>query len=92
MAVSAIAGAAAAKPASSPAVPASAESNRNVVAPEKEAALSEAAASTLVQTGVPSFVFSGGLGDSPSWISENKYVIGVLVLLVATIAAFFLFR
>jgi hypothetical protein len=92
MAVSAMAGAAAAKPASSPAVPASAESNRNVVAPEKEAAPSEAAASTLVQTAVPSFVFSGGLQDSPSWISANKYVIGVLVLLVATIAAFFLFR
>ncbi len=86
------AGAPAAKPASSPAVPQPAESNNKVAAPERRAAVPEAAASTLVQNAAPSFVFSGGLEDSSSWFSMNKYVIGALVLVVALIAAFLLFR
>lgn len=67
-------------------------SNTNVAAPEKQASAAEAAASSLVQNAAPGFVFSGGLVDSPSWISANKYVIGALALVAAVIAAFFLFR
>lgn len=82
----------AAAPAAQPAVPKAAELNRKVAVPEKQASLPEAAASTLVQNAAPSFVLSGGLDSSPSWISANKYVIGVLVLVVALIAAFVLIR
>jgi hypothetical protein len=57
-----------------------------------QAALPEAAGSSLAQNGAPGFVFSAGLVDSPSWISANKYVIGALALLGASIAAFLLFR
>jgi hypothetical protein len=69
-----------------------APSNRNIAAPETQEAVSEAASSSLVQNAAPSFVFSAGVEDSPSWISANKYVIGVLVLVVALMAVFFLFR
>ncbi len=97
--------AAAPKPASSPAVTEShfsqknprevghpAQSRTNIAAPEMQAAVPEAAASSLVQNAAPGFVFSGGLVDSPSWLSANKYVIGALALAAAVIAAFFLFR
>ncbi|MGE5082424.1 MAG: GAF domain-containing protein [Acidobacteriota bacterium] len=99
--VSATAEVAAAQRGSSPAVPESqfsqnrrevgqpTLSSTNVAAPEKQAS---AAASSVVQNAAPSFVFSGGLEDSPSWISANKYVIGALALLGASIAAFLLFR
>jgi hypothetical protein len=73
-------------------VPRAAEFNTNVAAPEKPAALPQVLASTLVEIAAPSFVLSGGLESSPSWISANKYVIGVLVLVVAVIAAFVLVR
>jgi hypothetical protein len=101
---SAIAEVPAAQRVSSPAVPESqlsqsarevgqrTQSSTNVAASEKEAPAAEAAASSLVQNAAPGFVFSGGLEDSPSWISANKYVIGALVLVVALIAAFLLFR
>ena len=69
-----------------------AESNRNITAPEKQAAGPEVAASMPAQNAAPSFIFSGGLEDPPSWISANKYVIATLVLVVALIAAFLLFR
>jgi hypothetical protein len=69
-----------------------APSNRNIAAPETQEAVSEAASSSLAQNAAPSFVFSAGVEDSPSWISANKYVIGVLVLVVALMAVFFLFR
>jgi GAF domain-containing protein len=89
---SAMAGAPAPKPAS-PAGPQAEESNHKTAAvPEKQAAVPEAAASALVQNATPNFVFSGGLGDSSSWISANKFVIGALVLVLALIAAFFLLR
>lgn len=68
------------------------QSSPNITAPQKQPAAPEAAASSLVQNATPGFVFSGGLVDSPSWISANKYVIGALVLVAAVIAAFFLFR
>jgi hypothetical protein len=96
--------AAATKPASSPVVTEShfsqnprevghpSQSRTNIAAPEMQAAVPEAAASSLVQNAAPGFVFSAGLEDSPSWISANKYVIGALVLVAAVIAAFFLFR
>jgi hypothetical protein len=102
--VSATAEIPAAQRASSPAVPEShfsqnrrevgypTQSSPNITAPQKQPAVPEAAASSLVQNAAPSFVFSGGLVDSPSWISANKYVIGALVLVAAVIAAFFLFR
>jgi hypothetical protein len=64
----------------------------NIAAPEKQAAVPEAAEPSLVQNAAPTFVFSGGLQDSPSWFSANKYVIGALVLVAAVIVAFFLFR
>jgi GAF domain len=67
------------------------QSSPNITAPQKQPAVPEAA-SSLVQNAAPGFVFSGGLVDSPSWISANKYVIGALVLVAAVIAAFFLFR
>jgi len=101
---SAIAEIPAAQRVSSPAVPEShfsqnrreaghpTQSSPNITAPQKQPAVPEAAASSLVQNAAPSFVFSGGLVDSPSWISANKYVIGALVLVAAVIAAFFLFR
>ena len=102
--LAAVAAAPAAKPATSPAVPPShfsqnagevghpTPSNTNVAAPEKQAAVPEAAVSSLVQNAAPSFVFSGGLVDSPSWISANKYVIGALALVAALVTAFFLAR
>jgi hypothetical protein len=37
-------------------------------------------------------VFSGGLESSQSWFSANKYIIGVLVVVAAVVAAFFLLR
>ena len=37
-------------------------------------------------------VFSAGLESSQSWFSANKYIIGVLVIVAAVVAAFFLFR
>ena len=101
---SAVAAAPATKPASSPAVPEShfsqnrrevahpTQLSTNIAAPEKQAAVPEAAVSSLVQNAAPTFVFSGGFQDSPSWFSANKYVIGALVLVAAVIAAFFLFR
>jgi GAF domain-containing protein len=101
---SAVAAAPATKPASSPAVPESHFSQNgrevgpatklstNIAAPEKQAAAPEAAEPSLVQNAAPTFVFSGGLQDSPSWFSANKYVIGALVLVAAVIVAFFLFR
>ena len=92
------------KPASSPAVREaqfsqngrevgnSAPLTTNIAAAEKPAAVPEAAASILVQNAAPSFVFSGGLVDSPSWIAANKYVIGALALVAALVTAFFLAR
>jgi GAF domain-containing protein len=40
----------------------------------------------------PDFVLSAGLRPSQSWLSGNKYVIGVLLVVVAAIAAFVLLR
>jgi predicted secreted protein len=48
----------------------------------------------LRQSSEPStpVVFSGGLGTSQSWFSANKYIIAVLLLVAAAVAAFFLMR
>jgi hypothetical protein len=101
---SAVAAAPATKPASSPTVPEShfsqnrrevghpTQLSTNIAAPEKQAVVPEAAVSSLVPNAAPTFVFSGGLQDSPSWFSANKYIIGALVLMAAVIAAFFLLR
>ena len=37
-------------------------------------------------------VFSGGLQTSQSWFAANKYIIGVLLVVAALVAAFFLLR
>jgi hypothetical protein len=68
------------------------QSCTNIAAAEKAGTVPEAAVSSLVQNAAPSFVFSGGLVDSPSWISANKYVIGALALVAALVTAFFLAR
>ncbi len=41
---------------------------------------------------VPELVFSAGLGPSQSWLSRNKYVVGVLLVVAAGLAAVFLLR
>jgi hypothetical protein len=48
----------------------------------------------LPQSSEPSapVVFSGGLETSQSWFSANKYMIGVLLVVAALVAAFFLLR
>jgi len=48
----------------------------------------------LRQSSEPStpVVFSGGLGTSQSWFSANKYIIAVLLVVAAAVAAFFLMR
>jgi len=43
------------------------------------------------QTSAP-VVFSAGLGTSQSWFAANKYIIGVLLVVAAAVAAFFLMR
>jgi hypothetical protein len=52
-------------------------------------ALSSSTAAAAVS---PAFVLSAGLGNSQSWISANKYVIGVLALIALLSAAFLLLR
>src|ERR1700728_580356 len=73
------------KPTAPPAVPAALALDPSV---QKDSASS-------VQTSEfpsPDFVLSAGLRPSQSWLSGNKYVIGVLLVVVAAIAAFVLLR
>jgi hypothetical protein len=58
----------------------------------KPAELAEQASSDLATGSVPSFVLSAGLDPSQSWISANKYVVAVMVVAAAAVAAFFLLR
>jgi GAF domain-containing protein len=73
------------KPAVQPAVPA---------APAADPSVQRDSASSLQTSEFPSpdFVLSAGLRPSQSWLSGNKYVIGVLLVVAAAIAAFVLLR
>jgi len=53
---------------------------------------SGAAPSKHSENATPTFVLSAGMVESPSWISANKYVIGMLVLVTLIIGAFVLMR
>ena len=61
------------------------------VAPASSAALREKAA-PIVKDLSPEFVLSAGLKPSQSWLSANKYVIGVLLVVGGVVAAVFLLR
>jgi GAF domain-containing protein len=50
----------------------------------------EAASTTTTQS--PEFVLSAGLEPSQSWISENKYIVGVLLVVAAVVAVVFFLR
>jgi len=73
------------KPAAQPAVPA---------APAADPSVQRDSASSVQTSEFPSpdFVLSAGLRPSQSWLSGNKYVIGVLLVVAAAIAAFVLLR
>jgi hypothetical protein len=88
----------------SAAAPAAAASSIAIIArieDSKESAKPVAPA-PVVRTSVPEtavtpaapaeFVLSAGLAPSQSWISRNKYVLGVLVVVGAAVAAIFLLR
>ena len=49
-------------------------------------------AAKIEDLAAPSFAFTSGLESSESWFSRNKYVLGVLLLAAAVVAAFFLLR
>jgi hypothetical protein len=40
----------------------------------------------------PEFILSAGLEPSQSWLAANKYVVGVLLVIAAAVAAVFLLR
>jgi len=83
------------------AVPTSAPTTQE---PSKEQHASPLAASTpqraeptdpqarKVESASPKFVLSGGLEPSQSWLSRNKYVVGVLLAIAGAAAAFFFLR
>jgi hypothetical protein len=49
-------------------------------------------ATSVVETTVPDFVLSAGLEPSQSWLSRNKYVVGAIVLVAATVVAILVLR
>ncbi len=57
-----------------------------------QATVREPAPSGVVPTESSSLIFSAGLEPSQSWIARNKYVLGVLVLVAAVIAAIVFLR
>jgi hypothetical protein len=73
------------KPAAQPAVPA---------APAADPSVQRVSASSVQTSEFPSpdFVLSAGLRPSQSWLSRNKYVIGVLLVVAVAVAAFVLLR
>ena len=73
------------KPAAQPAVPA---------APAADPPVPRVSASSAQTSQFPSpgFVLSAGLRPSQSWLSRNKYVIGVLLVVAVAVAAFLLLR
>jgi len=60
----------------------------------REAGLEPAAQILESQSPVPAreFVLSAGLEPSQSWLAANKYILGVLLLVAAAAASFFLLR
>jgi len=75
-------------------VPAIAASPAPVAAidPKPAAELVPQASTDQAEGSVPSFVLSAGLEPSQSWISANKYVVAVMLVAAAAVAAFFLLR
>lgn len=73
------------KPAAQPAVPAG---------PAADPSVQRVSASSAQTSEFPSpgFVLSAGLRPSQSWLSRNKYVIGVLLVVAVAVAAFLLLR
>jgi len=63
-------------------------------APAADPSVQRVSASSVQTSEFPSpdFVLSAGLRPSQSWLSRNKYVIGVLLVVVAAVAAFVLLR
>jgi hypothetical protein len=47
---------------------------------------------TTSDTPSPAFVLSAGMEPSQSWLARNKYIVGALLLVGATVAAIFLLR
>lgn len=70
-----------------------AQSITQVKAPSVNAQVPAAATSSgAPQSPVSTFALSGGLEDSQSWFSSNRFVIATLLLLTALIAGFLLLR
>ncbi len=46
----------------------------------------------MPETASPDVVFSGGLESSQSWLSGNKYILGVLIVIAGSAAAVYFFR
>ena len=85
---------------SNTAVPASREKEskevaRPIIAPAQAAAPSAAIPEPVIpviSAAKTEFVFSAGLEPSQSWLSANKYIVGVLLLIAGGAAAMFLLR
>jgi GAF domain-containing protein len=61
------------------------------VAPASNPAVRETA-SPIVKDVPPEFVLSAGMAPSQSWLSANKYILGVLLVVGGVVAAVFLLR
>jgi hypothetical protein len=68
------------------------------VAPEKESKAAPASGSnaptekSVGEVASPEFILSAGLETSQSWLAANKYILGVLLAVVAVIGVIFLLR
>ena len=86
--------ASAALPMRGAASPANVEAPKSVTPePAKAAALaSEPVPAAALESAAPEVVFSGGLEPTQSWLGRNKYVVGVLLIVAAAVAAFLTLR
>jgi cobalamin biosynthesis Mg chelatase CobN len=80
------------KPIASRAVKSGKEEVKSQAAPDAKGRAGAVAAEPAVKAedlAVPSFAFSGGIESSQSWVSANKYVLIVLLVIAAVVAALF---
>jgi hypothetical protein len=54
--------------------------------------LTSTPAETTSEMSSPDFVLSAGLDPSQSWLAANKYILGALLAVAATVAAILLLR